>query len=238
MLTLKHITEALYMEAGKMPIRYIIKIRRLMYWYHILAECKENSLVKNFYKTQKLLPTNNDWIKNLEEDKKEFGIDIDDANLIKIYKTKHAFKTYVKKQAKKKTEEYLRSLQNSHSKMENIKFETLECQTYLKSNIIGKEEAQILFKFRTRMYSVKENFKNYYKNSNLYCKFCRTSLCTQRHIFECKILKKMIPKINQNQNIKYEDIFGTEKEMSDIAKLLIIISEERKFLEDLLTPQK
>ena len=86
------------------------------------------------------------------------------------------------------------------------------------------------------MYNVKENFKNFYKKSDLFCKFCRINLCTQKHVFECDVLKKVIPELVQNENIKYEHIFGTVKEMSNVSKLLITISDERKFMEEMLNP--
>ena len=69
----KTATETFYIETGKLPIRYIIKIRRLMYWWHI-TRVPETSLIQRFYKAQKLKPIRNDWVLQLEKDKKEFGI--------------------------------------------------------------------------------------------------------------------------------------------------------------------
>ena len=116
--------------------------------------------------------------------------------------------------------------------MENISFQTLKCSTYLKSNIIGEKQAKVLFQFRTRMYQVKGNFKKQYL-SNLYCDLCKKELCTQKHLFECKILKNTIPELKNNQTVKYEHIFGNENEMNEAARLLQLIIKEREFLLDM-----
>ena len=55
-------TEALYIETGLIQIRFIIQMRRLMYWWHIVIKTKENSLVKKVYEAQKNNPARDDWI--------------------------------------------------------------------------------------------------------------------------------------------------------------------------------
>ena len=44
---------SLYSECGKIPVRYIIKTRRLLYYWHIL-HLEEKELVHKFYHGQKL----------------------------------------------------------------------------------------------------------------------------------------------------------------------------------------
>ena len=210
-----------------------MKTRRLMYWYHIMSNCGENSLVKKFYEAQKRFPVQNDWVKGLEADKDELGIKIEDDELTKIYTTKEAFKNMVKKKANLKANEYLRTLKDGHSKMENIYFQKLECSTYLENKEISQKESKLLFQFRTRMYQVKDNFKTQFKN-NLHCDLCKQELCTQKHLFSCKVLKKVIPELNDNKTVMYEHVFGTDVQMSQVSKLLIIITEERKLLLETL----
>ena len=45
--------EFLYMETGKIPIRFILKSRRLMFWFDIVNR-NEKSLIQKFYKAQKI----------------------------------------------------------------------------------------------------------------------------------------------------------------------------------------
>ena len=63
--------EAFYIEAGKMPIRIILKIRRLMYWWH-LNNVESKSLIQKCYKAQKVKPVKKDWVNDVENDKKIF----------------------------------------------------------------------------------------------------------------------------------------------------------------------
>ena len=56
--------EAFYIETGKMPIRTLIKMRQLMYWWHI-NNVKETALIKKCYKAQKIDPVKNDWLKTI-----------------------------------------------------------------------------------------------------------------------------------------------------------------------------
>ena len=73
----------------------------------------------------------------------------------------------------------------------NIKNERLEMQNYLKSNEkrIKLEEAQEIFKMRSRMSAVKTNFRGKYENFE--CNICSTKEYeTQQHIIECKEINK------------------------------------------------
>ena len=65
--------EAFYIEAGKMPIRMLIKIRRLMYWWHLINSPK-TSLIQRCYLAQKIKPVKKDWIEDVENDKKYFKL--------------------------------------------------------------------------------------------------------------------------------------------------------------------
>ena len=39
--------EALYLESGKIPLGFIIKSRRLMYWWHLVSLSEEKNPLKN-----------------------------------------------------------------------------------------------------------------------------------------------------------------------------------------------
>ena len=66
--------ESLYLEGGKMPVKFIIKSRRLMYWWHIVR-LEKNELLYKVYMGQKLNPNKDDWICQLEQDKKDLNLD-------------------------------------------------------------------------------------------------------------------------------------------------------------------
>ena len=82
--------EALFIETGKIPINIVIKMRRLMYWWHIVN--KDNtSMLHNVYSAQKSFPVRGDWSNLLDKDKKDFDIDCDDNQLKLKYKSKQTF---------------------------------------------------------------------------------------------------------------------------------------------------
>ena len=135
--------EALYLETGKMPIRFILQKRRLMYWHHIVNR-ENNSLLHKFYSSQKNDPVNGDWINTLERDKKDFNIKYSDEDLKSI--SKISFKKEIKKKAINLAVTYLQKLKAKHSKTDNIKADKLEVAHYLKDKRIFPDQAKFIFK--------------------------------------------------------------------------------------------
>ena len=64
---------ALYLELGCIPIRYIIKARRLLFLQYILKRNKNETISKVFW-AQKENPVKNDWWLQVEQDLKEFQL--------------------------------------------------------------------------------------------------------------------------------------------------------------------
>ena len=67
--------EIYLIESGKIPIRFLISMRRIMYWWHILHVKKSDMLYK-VYSTQKISQVQGDWVKLLEADKYVFKINL------------------------------------------------------------------------------------------------------------------------------------------------------------------
>ena len=65
--------DILYLEMGVIPIKYIIKMRRLMFLKHILKQ-NEESLLFQFFMAQLKFPTKNDWASQLLEEIDELDI--------------------------------------------------------------------------------------------------------------------------------------------------------------------
>ena len=68
---------SLYVECGKVPVRFIIKSRRMMYYWHIM-HLNEDELVYKFFKAQSLRPSKNDWVLQILQDKKDLNLEMDD----------------------------------------------------------------------------------------------------------------------------------------------------------------
>ena len=105
--------EMLYLELGVIPIRFIIKSRRLNFLKYLLVQpC--DSLVRQVLEAQLKHPTRNDWGQTIKHDLEEIGLEIDDVNNM----TKKYFRTFVRNKTEAMAFEYLtdKKLKNKSTK--------------------------------------------------------------------------------------------------------------------------
>ena len=84
--------ESFYLETGKIPLKFVIKTRRITYLHHLLTRDKDEMLYKVF-EAQLENPIKNDWITQVEDDLISFGIPIDFDFMKSFERVK--FKEYV-----------------------------------------------------------------------------------------------------------------------------------------------
>ena len=65
--------ELLYLELAILPIRYVIQIRRLLYFHHLLHQRKE-SLLYRFFFAQLSNPTHRDWVSQVLQELEDLEI--------------------------------------------------------------------------------------------------------------------------------------------------------------------
>ena len=75
----------LYLETGAIPIKFIIKQRRLSYLHHILTR-KDNELIKKVYMAQKRKSVNNDWVLTVKKDIDKIKLNLSDEEIAKFKK--------------------------------------------------------------------------------------------------------------------------------------------------------
>ena len=124
---------------------------------------------------------------------------------------------------------HLQKLKMKHSKLDSINFKELKCSEYLLDPQLNKKEVRLLFKLRTRMYNVKANFSSMY-NFNLLCDLCKSQICNQEHLLQCKVLTLSVPELSSNTEVKYHDIFKTTSKMVPAIKLLSKVTDVREEL--------
>ena len=90
--------------------------------------------------------------------------------------------------------------------MDNLNYKDFRTQPYLLSGKISTRKKKFLFKTRTRMVNVGDNFG---KKKEL-CPVCLVEFNTQRHLTECTVLKQHCPQMSNNTQSKYADIFGCD----------------------------
>ena len=115
-------------------------------------------MMSKVFLTQWKYPVKDDWILQVQQDLKDFGIVL---NLEEIKgKSPYTFKKHVKIKSKEFALEQLLKLKSKHSKMENLDYSELKLQKYLNNPLITVQEAKNLFKFRTRVANFQANMKN------------------------------------------------------------------------------
>ena len=133
-------------------------------------------------------PTNGDFVNPVKKDLMMLGISYDEAT------STNMSKKMLKEHATSVAFEKLLSIQKTHSKIKDIKYEVLETQTYLKSQLFSTRQANMLTALRSHcVRGIKSNFNKFYKNQ-LNCPLqCNTEtpyIDTQEHTLNCSSLKK------------------------------------------------
>ena len=216
--------ESLYIETGKINVKIIIKMRRVMFWWHIV-NLEKNEVLYKFYMAQKLNISKDDWCQQLQRDKEDLGLHLEDEEVKGI--KKETFRNIVKNKIEKFAEKHLLELKNSHSKTENIKFSGFKPAPYLMSKNLTTGEMRTLFQLRTRMMDVKGNFSSAHTN-NMWCKLCHLFIETQQHLLECPEIRLRTKNLINFKEAEYEMVFSNIKNQEKIAKIYKIIIEARK----------
>ena len=203
--------EALYLESGYVPIRFILMARRGNFLHYIMNE-EESSLLKSFFNAQMESPVKGDWVLTVERDLKELQIN---PSFLEIGQTsKLRLKGILREKVKTKAFSYLTELKDSHSKSRNIKHEKIHLQPYLQSqtNKLSINDKKFIFAARTRMLDMKGNFKTGKLDKK--CRKCETTEETQQHLLDCPALSDSSLVLGSTS---YDDLFGADP--STIGKI-------------------
>ena len=220
--------EGLYIECGKLPVKHLVKMRRLMYYWHIIHR-NDDELISKFYTAQSLDPSNGDWVLQVKKDKKDIGLNISEEEIRSM--SKDRFKSIVKQKIEKLGIEYLEKVKNSHSKTEFLNLKKFSPQEYLLSKTLKTVEVQNLFKLRNNMINVKENFKSSSINS-MWCRICYLFRETQQHLLDCPPLRLKLSGIVDFDKLNYSMIYGTLKNQEYFTRNYSIILSARQDIMD------
>ena len=173
----------LYLETGCIPIRYVIKMRRVMYLHHILTR-REDALITRAFWAQVHKPLKNDWCNVVTEDLQLIGLghlsydniqNMGQDALRKILKSKVNEAAFIQ----------LRTDKDKSSKMKSLRYTSLTIQSYLtaESNLSIREK-RVLWRWRSHMIKVKYNFGL----KTAQCPLCKEANDTQYHLLTCPTL--------------------------------------------------
>ena len=220
--------EGLYIECGKLPIKFIIKMRRMMFYWHILHR-NENELLYKFFTAQKLAPSVHDWALQIEKDRADINLQISE-NEIKLM-SKEQFRNIVQQKIEKVAIEYLVKVKNSHSKTKNLNIKGFYPQEYLLSKNLKISEVQNLFKLRNNMINVKGNFSSSHTN-NKWCTICYLFSETQQHLVDCPPIRQKLKGLVDFEGLSYNMIFGSTKNQELFSKNYTLILNARQDILD------
>ena len=218
--------EWLYFDTGKINLGSLIRIRRLMYLWHVLSRDK-TELIRRVYETQKVSNIAGDWFNLVERDKKYLEIEMSDTEIQGV--SKEVFKSYVTKKVKIKFLQHLHELKRTHSKSKYMKCDDIKQADYIKSPKLSHKEKMLVFKLRSRTLDVKENFKNQHRD--LMCASCGLFEENQSHLLKCPELVSKLSYIIDN-NINENQIYGTLKQQEIIVKVFSDVLEIREKLRN------
>ena len=225
-------TLSLYVECGIMPVRFIIKYRRLMYYWHIL-HLNDDELVKKFYLAQSMRPVKKDWALQVKDDISDINLRLGEDDIKRL--SKEEFQKIVKKKMNAHVTEYFLNVQAQKVKTQHYVIDgSMKPAPYLFSDKLTVSEIQTLFKVRSRTISVKGNQSSSFIN-NMKCRICLVSSETQDHVINCERLKKDIQYLN-TENLKPEMIFGSLDDQEEFTKVYHLLWMKRKELLNLSQP--
>ena len=133
-------------------------------------------------------------------------------------------KEIVKSAMEKAAFDFLIKEKNKKSKLSNLNYTSLQCQSYLLSNKISTRR----FRARCRMINIGDNMGR----KDELCPACELELNTQKHITECIVIKMSCPSILANKSeSKYEDLFSDDPDkINNIAEKIETAIRKREQL--------
>ena len=206
-------TEAFYLELGLIPASIHIKARRVKYLHYLLNKSR-TEMLSMFFWTQWNNPCKGDWVNTVKQDLIELEIPVD-VEFLKSY-SKQTFKKYVNEKATKLTFKSMMFRKESHSKMRNLNYLSLEIQEYFTRGHLSKWDAHRIFLYRTRMIFFWGNFRT---GSSRLCPLCLEHPDTQELFTECSVMRNEYGEFKYLAKSIFSNSYKTE-EVKNFVKIL------------------
>ena len=213
--------ECLYLELGVIPFRYHLMSRRIMYYQTVMLR-PDNEITKQVVICQKNTRIEGDFYAQVSSDMAKLNISENDI----ITCSSDMLREKLKKEIDKAALNYLKELGRNHSKVREWMYGDFKGMGYFYDARFSTELSNLLFTFRTRMFNVRNNFRNNYRVQGTICPVCHEYEDSQEHLFDCEPIKLTI----DGHDCKYEDIFSnnidTLFKVSNVLKQIVKIREE------------
>ena len=212
--------EAIYLELGVIPFRFHLMAKRIMYLQEIMNR-DDSELTKQVVMAQKERCLPGDFYAQVSLDMLKLSIEMKDLEL-----SKEKLKELVTSNVRNKAFLYLIEKAKSHSKVRHQIYTNCDGAKHYTDQRFTPDLTNLVFRFRTRTFLVKNNYRNNYKNTDIRCPLCLQDDDTQEHIFKCpKLLEGMSEKVSCQVDDLYTDDLDTLYSTSCTLKKLVEIRE-------------
>ena len=90
---------------------------------------------------------------------------------------------------------------------------------------ISTEEIQEVFRFRTRMVKVGENYRG--QGGRSWCPLCELHVDNQAELFKCQVLKYQV-----NLDCEFQNLYTNNIETDEVRKLSKILKKRQELIEN------
>ena len=145
--------------------------------------------------------------------------------------SKYSLKEKIKKAVAKVALQHLLTIGRTHSKVRTNLYSNMDGMKYMRDPRFTPDIVNLLFKFRTRMFNVRNNFRNNYQQTDTLCPLCKNEDDTQEHMFKCETIIQTLH--HENIDVVYEDIFSADtNRLLGVARHLKQLTQTRIDLEN------
>ena len=220
--------EYMHLEMGTVPLQFVHKGRRLNFHKYILNKDPEE-LVSKIYEAQQDSSVPGDFCNLIYEDMNDLDIHMSKDH-IRSMGTKQ-YKELIKTKVISAAFKYLSKIQQTHSKVKDIRYRRLEIQPYLSSPLFSRKELSTLFRLRSRTVSgIRTDFCELYK-PDLVCPVCRQHIDTLPDLMTCPALTTIVQKEDDSNQIVFSDIFSSDvSKQKAVTRLYVQLLEARDIL--------
>jgi hypothetical protein len=219
--------EWIYADCGKLNLKELIQIRRLMYLWHVLSR-DEDELICRIYTAQSNCNNTGDWVRLVQSDKAELGITLTDKEIQGV--SKNVFKKFVKKKVTIAHLKYLNGLKEKLSKAKHLNCRELKQAEYIQNSTFTTREKRLLFKLRSKTLDVKQNFPGL--NKDPWCSSCGLFPENQSHLLQCPALVVHLDYLSGKTSTLNElFIYGNREQQQTIVNIFSDILEVREKLQ-------
>ena len=205
----------LYLELSVLPIRHIIKMRRVLYLQDILKQ-NENSLLHTFFLAQLKNPTNGDWASQVLQDLEDLQINLKLSKIKEM--SKYSYKSIVRKRIQIEALKYLNNIKQKHNHIRLFTYENWQIAKYLCSIELSNTEKKFIFACRSNDLDLKGTKPWFYEDSVCFC--CKSATEDISHIIQCSEL------LGKNELLSYiPNIEDLEGSLDELIYLCSIIQE-------------